>query len=60
MSATVHFVDAGGGGIGLVERMFIFFFRMCPLAVSMDLGRCLRTRSEVRPGHETKKPASMA
>ena len=45
-------VRSDGGSIGLVfvDRMFIFVFRMWPLAVGMDFGRCLRTRSEVRPG----------
>ena len=30
---------------------------MLPCAVMMDLGKCLRTRSEVRPGQLVKKPA---
>ena len=44
----------------LVERMFCCCPRKCPLAVAMDLGRCRRTRSEVRPGQERKWPRWMA
>ena len=33
---------------------------MCPCAVMMDLGKCLRTRAEVRPGQVVKKPVSIA
>lgn len=60
ISAGVFLVGADGGGRDFVERMFIFFLRICPFAVAIDLGRCLRTRSEVRPGQVVKNPASMA
>ena len=53
-------VGADGGGSDFVERMFIFFLRICPFAVAIDLGRCLHTRSEVRPGQVVNNPASMA
>ena len=33
---------------------------MCPCAVMMDLGKCSRTRAEVRPEQVVKKPASTA
>ena len=60
ISAGVFGVGADDGVGCLVERMFIFVLRMCPLAVATDLGRCLRTRSAVRPGQVAKKPWSMA
>ena len=52
-------VGAGGGGIGLVQRILIFVFRIWTFAVEIDFRRCLRTRSEVRPGQVAKNPASI-
>ena len=45
---------------GLVERIFCRSYFRCPFAVARDLGGCLRTSSEVRPGQVAKYPASMA
>ena len=59
MLEICYFVNAVGSGIGLVERMFIFFLHMWSMEVVIDLGRCFRTRSDARPGYETKKLASM-
>ena len=53
-------VGAGGGVIGLVDRIFIFAFRMWPFAVAIDFGRCLRTRLDVRPGQVAKNPAPIS
>jgi hypothetical protein len=44
----------------LVERTFLRSWRSWPFSVARDLGRCLRTRAEVKPGQVVKKPASMA
>ena len=60
ISAGAFCVGADDGVGRFVERMFILVLRMCPFAVAIDLGRCLRTRSEVRPGQVAKKPLSMA
>ena len=38
----------------LVDRMFCRCWCRWPLMEGMDLGRCLRTRSDVRPGHVAK------
>ena len=43
----------------LVERMFCRSCLRCPFAVAIDLGRCLRTSLEIRPGQVAKYPASM-
>ena len=45
---------------GLVERMFCRSCLRCPFAVVSNLGRCLCTSLEVRPGQVEKYPASMA
>ena len=49
----------GGGTVaefsaGLVERTFWRSSLRWPLAVAMNLGRCLNTWSEVRPGQVIK------
>ena len=44
---------------GLVERMFCQSCFRCPFAVASNLARCLRTRSEVRPGQVAKYLALM-
>ena len=49
-----------GGVLGLVDRAFCQYCRRYPLAVAIDLGRCFRTKSEVRSGHVAKYPVSMA
>ena len=48
------------GTVVFVERMCCCCPRKCPLAVATDLGRCLRTRSVVRPGQEIKCPRLIA
>ena len=47
-------------GTYLVDLTFFWSCRRCPLAVARDFGRCLWTKSEVRPGQVEKKPESMA
>ena len=60
------FVITGGlemgvvGEVFLVDRMVFWSWRRCPFAVARLLDKCLRTRSEVRPGHVVKKPEVMA
>lgn len=49
-----------GGGVGFVLRMFLRDIFICPLEVAMDLGRCLRMSSAVRPGQVAKKFFRMA
>ena len=49
-----------GFSLVLVELEFWRYWWRWPLAVLVDLGRCFRTSSEVRCGHEVKKPTSMA
>ena len=41
----------------LVDCSFCRSWRRCPFAVAMILGKCFRTRADVRPGHVVKKPA---
>ena len=48
------------GEVFMVDRTFCRSWGMCPFAVARLLGKCLRTRAEVRPGHVVKKPALMA
>ncbi len=65
VGTAVSRVEEGKGEEGLVlvvlvERTFLQSCLRWPLAVARDLGRCLRTKSEVRPGHVEKKPALMA
>ena len=43
----------------LVDRTFCRSWRRCPFAVARLLGKCLRTRADVRPGHVVKKPEVM-
>ena len=50
---------ADGAIEGLVGHMFCRFCLRCSFALASDLGRCLRTSSEVRPGQVAKYPASM-
>ena len=45
---------------GLVKRMFCRYCLRCHFAVDRNLGRCLRTISEVRTGQVEKYPALMA
>jgi hypothetical protein len=53
---------AGVGGcvVGFVERAFFGSWHRWPFAVATDFGRCFWSKSDVRPGHVAKKPASMA
>ena len=48
------------GEVLLVDRIFCRSWRRCPFAVAKILGKCLRTRVEVRLGHVVKKPEVMA
>ena len=48
------------GGMFLVDRTFCRSWRRFPFAVAMLLGKCFRTRVDVRPGHVAKKPAVIA
>ena len=50
----------GSGGWVLVDRTFWHAILRWPFSVSMDLGRCLRTRLDMRPGQVVKNPVSMA
>ena len=47
------------GEVFLVDRTFFRSWRRGPFAVARLLGKCLRTRAEVRPGHVVKKPEVM-
>ena len=38
------------GSLGLVDRVFCRICLMWPLAVAIDLGRCLRTKCDDNPG----------
>ena len=55
-----------GYGGGVREGWFLVEWRCWnaslrrPLVVSMDVGMCLRTSLDVRPGQVAKYPASMA
>ena len=48
------------GEVFLVDGMFCRSWRRCPFAVAMILGKCFRTRAELRPGHVVKKPVVIA
>ena len=48
-----------GGEVVLVDCTFFRSWRRWPLAVVRLLGKCLRTRYEVGPGHAVKKPEVM-
>ena len=48
------------GEVFLVDRTFFWSWRRCPFAVAMILGKCFRTRADVRLGHVVKKPAVIA
>ena len=48
------------GEVVLVERTFCRSWPRRPFAVARLLGKCLRTRAEVSPGHVVKKPEVMA
>ena len=48
------------GEVVLVDRTFFQSWRRGPFAVARLLGKCLRTRAEVSPGHVVKKPEVMA
>ena len=48
------------GEVFLVDRTFFRSWRSCPFAVAMILGKCFRTRADVRPGHMVNKPAVIA
>ena len=43
------------GEVFLVDCTFCRSWRRCPFAVAMLLGKCFRTRAEVRSGHVVKK-----
>ena len=45
------------GEVFLVDRMFCRSWQRCPFAVAILLGKCFRTRAEVRLVHVVKKPA---
>ena len=45
------------GEVFLVDHTFCRSWRRCPFAVAMLLGKCFRTRTELRPGRVVKKPA---
>ena len=45
------------GEVFLVDCTFCRYWQRCPFAVAMLLGKCFRTRADVRPGHVVKKPA---
>ena len=49
-----------GVDVFLVDRTFCRSWHRCPFAVARLLGKCLRTRTEVRPSHVVKKPEMMA
>ena len=48
------------GEVFLVDHTSCWSWRRCPFVVARLLGKCLRTRAEVRLGHVVKKPAVMA
>ena len=48
------------GEVFLVDRTFFRSWCRWPFAVARLLGKCLRTRAEVRPGHGVKKTEVMA
>ena len=41
----------------LVDCTFCWSWQRCPFAVTNLLGKCFRTRVDVRPGHVVEKPA---
>ena len=47
------------GEVILVDSTFCRSWRRRPLAVARILGKCLRTRAEVSPGHVVEKPEVM-
>ena len=49
-----------GGNIVLVDRIFCWSPRRCPLAVAMDFGRYWRIKLVVIPGQDWKCPLLMA
>ena len=57
---------SAGFGVDEVVAVFVVGLipcltsRMCPRAVGLDFGRCLRTRSDVRLGQVANRPASIA
>ena len=48
------------GEVFLVDQTFCRSWRRCLFAVVMILGKCFRTRADVRPGHVVKKPTVIA
>ena len=44
----------------LVDCTFCWYWQRCPFAVATLLGKCFRTRADVRPGHVVKKPLVIA
>ena len=48
------------GEVFLADRKFCRSWRRCLFAVAMLLGKCFRTRADVRPGHVVKNPAVIA
>ena len=47
-------VSGGGGGVFVVDLVFIHAWRMWPFAVASDLRRCFLTRAAVSPGQVEK------
>ena len=45
------------GEVFLVDCTFCQYWRRCPFAVAMILGKSFWTRADVIPGHVVKKPA---
>ena len=48
------------GEVFLMDRTFCRSWRRCPFGVAMLLGKCFRTRADVRPSHVVKKPEVIA
>ena len=48
------------GEVFLVDHTFFWSWRRCLFAVDMILGKCFRTRADVRPDYVVKKPAGIA
>ena len=58
--ASAGFGVAGVVAVFVVDLITCLISPMCPRAVGLDFGRCLRTRSDVRSGQVANRPASMA
>ena len=61
----IYYIDLITGGLEtgvagevfLVDRTFCWSWRRSPFAMVTLLGKCFRTRADVRPCHVVKKPA---